>query len=54
MGLAGAILAIGGNHLLAKKSNSAALSQERPVVRYVNLPNANGGTTSALEFKVFN
>jgi len=52
MGLAGAILAIGGNHLLSKNSNSAALSQERPVVRYVNLPNANGGTTSALDFTV--
>ena len=52
MGLAGAILAIGGNHLLSKNSNSASVLAERPVARYVNLPNGNGGTMSALDFTV--
>ena len=50
MGLAGAVLAIGGNQLLSKRTNDVAMSAEKPAVRYVNLPAANGGTTTALDF----
>lgn len=52
MGLAGAVLAIGGNQLLSIKQNDVAIATEKPAVRYVNLPTTNGGTTAALDFTI--
>lgn len=51
MGLAGALLALGGHDMLSKRDQTTAtVATAAPPVRYVNLPNADGSSTSALDF----
>ena len=52
MGLAGALLALGGHEMLngkAEPGTSTTLQPSTPV-RYVNLPGPNGATTTAVDF----
>ena len=51
MGLAGALIALAGHDMLSKGNTSAA-TKALPAtpVRYVNLPDPAGGTTTALDF----
>lgn len=53
MGLAGAVIALGGHELLSTSnapSVPAAGPLPAPAVRYVNLPGPSGGTTVAVDF----
>lgn len=51
MGLAGALLALGGHDMLSSKQDvTASIPTAPPPVRYVNLPGANGSPTTALDF----
>lgn len=51
MGLAGALLALGGSHLLSSTDDTATATTPAPApVRFVNLPTPTGGTTPALDF----
>ncbi|MBK9763872.1 MAG: trypsin-like peptidase domain-containing protein [Flavobacteriales bacterium] len=50
MGLAGALIALGGHQLLSKGELATANSKVATPVQFVNLPNGSGGTTSTLDF----
>jgi len=50
MGLAGAMLALGGHELLSEKSNLGSSSTTTAPVKFVNLPGPNGTSTTALDF----
>ncbi|MBL7952656.1 MAG: trypsin-like peptidase domain-containing protein [Flavobacteriales bacterium] len=51
MGLAGALLALGGHDMLSSKNESTASTAMAPApARFVNLPRPNGTSTTALDF----
>ncbi len=50
MGLAGAVLALGGHEMLSKNNDGTTAAMPPTPVKFVSLPNPAGGTTTALDF----
>jgi len=52
MAFAGALLALGGNSVLERRPDNPSTVEQnlRPAVRLVNLPGANGASTTAVDF----